>query len=660
MLSAHPTSSAGTSEVWGDADIALGLRATPPLSDEVFDRRPARSAQRRYVLVADARLDNRSELIRALHIDPAIARTSSDADVILASLERWDLDCVGHFVGDFAFVAWDTMRRRLLLARDPLGFRALHIHRTERLVAVSTTASGLHAVPDVPYALDEERLIKYLLGLTPDGATTFFQGIQRVRAGHIVEISASGVREHRFWQIGTGETIRLRSPEEYAEALVSHLDDAVRARLRGTSRVASHLSGGLDSSAVTTAAAALLAQTGGTVTAYTAVPRDGYSGEAPRHRIIDEGPYAAMTAAKYPNIEHVLVRSSARSAIDDLELDVALLEQPSVVVRNNPYNYDIADDARRRGLRVLLTGGFGNAGWSYDGFALLPELVRSGRLVRWATEAAAIARRGPMSWRGIAAASFGPWVPSRLWVALHRNFDLASEASEFISVNRERVPEAEIRERLQAARVDPAGRPFRDGREERLFMLLDADVGSFTTAMRAGWGIELRDPTADIRLLDFTSRVPTDQFFRNGVPKAVTRLALAGRLPSQVVQEQRRGLQSADWHVALSGARERVRHELELLGRCPLAASLIDTRRLVRLVDSWPSDGFHRDVTAGTYGEMLLAALAAGRFIRRIEERRSTRNAALDSTDLTIEYAGMGVGTGGGQPSMAVGAARRG
>ncbi|MFN7981288.1 MAG: asparagine synthase-related protein [Vicinamibacterales bacterium] len=657
MLAAQGRLGERPSQVWSDANIALGARLTPRLPEDSFDRQPLVSSHSPFVLIADARLDNQPELTRALGIDAATASATSDADLILAALERWGIECGGRLIGDFAFAAWDTQRRRLLLARDPLGFRALHIHRTETLVAVSTTARGLHALPDVPYALDEDRLIDYLLGLGASPTRTFFEGIQRIKAGHLIEISADGIREHRFWNPGKGSTIRLRSPREYAEALLGHLDEAVDARLRGVSAVATHLSGGLDSSAVTTAAATLLATRGGGVTAYTSVPRADYSGEAPRDRIIDEGPYAAMTAAMYSNIQHVLIRSAERSPLDDLEMDVTLLEQPSIVIRNNAYVYSIADDVRRRGLRVLLTGGFGNAGWSYDGFALLPELVRSGRMLRWTREAAAVVRNGPMSWRGVAAASFGPWAPANLWVALHRVFGRQPEAVPFVALNPQRVSEGEVRERLRAANVDHAGRPFRDSLDERLSMIRGADVGSFTSAMLEGWGIDLRDPTADVRLLDFTLRVPTDQFFRSGVPKALTRNALATRLPAQVTQERRRGLQSADWHVPLSGARDRVRREVELLSRCPQAASLIDTSRLTRMVDSWPTDGWHREDVAIEYSETLLAAIAAGRFIRRVAERSVCRTASLDTASQLGDEP-VGAGAGSGLPALSVTAER--
>ena len=78
----------------------------------------------------------------------------------------------------------------------------------------------------------------------------------------------------------------------YVEAFLEIFDEAVRCRLRTTGAIATELSAGLDSGAVAATAARLLAPTGATLSAYTAVPRPGFSGIVPYGLIADEGPYA--------------------------------------------------------------------------------------------------------------------------------------------------------------------------------------------------------------------------------------------------------------------------------------------------------------------------------------------------------------------------------
>src|SRR5690606_13893030 len=112
-------------------------------------------------------------------------------------------------------------------------------------------------------------------------------------------------------------------------------DLATRAQLRGTNgRIGAHLSGGLDSSAVTATAARLLAPSGGKVIAFTAVPREGFTAGHPR-RLVDEGPLAAETAAMYGNIEQVFIRSGHVSPLAGLDRMFFLYDRPIL----NPANW---------------------------------------------------------------------------------------------------------------------------------------------------------------------------------------------------------------------------------------------------------------------------------------------------------------------------------
>src|SRR5262249_15519317 len=157
------------------------------------------------------------------------------------------------------------------------------------------------------------------------GAQSFFLGIERVEPGHVVAVALNGVAARRHWQPGRGR-ITLRRSEDYNAVLRNLLDQAVRCRLRGQREEGAFLSGGLDSGAVAAHAARLLARSG-RVIGFTAVPREGYDGPAPRNRVVDEGTHAAATAALHPNMQHVLVRSGGRSPLDDLDRSFWLFDR---------------------------------------------------------------------------------------------------------------------------------------------------------------------------------------------------------------------------------------------------------------------------------------------------------------------------------------------
>ena len=602
---------------WSDSAVALGRRLMRLLPEDAFDRQPLVGGEGRYILVADVRLDNRDELTETLRIPAPQARTLCDAAILLAAVERWDESCLGRLVGDYAFAAWDVVRRRLLLARDPLGQRPLHYHRGNKFFAFASMPKGLHALPEVPYAPDEERIAEFLVLMPETGTQSFFLGIERVQPGHVVTVTAEGLVTRRHWQ-PSRRRIALRRPEDYSEALRDLLDQAVFCRLRGTGDVGASLSGGFDSGAVAATAARLLAPSGRRVIAFTGVPREGYDGPAPRTGIIDEGPHAAATAALYPNIEHVLVRNEGRSPLADLDRRFFLLERPVRGICATGWSISFENAVRKRKLRVLLGGGLGNMGLSYDGMELLPELFRSGRWLRLWWEASALVASQRMRWRGVLANTFGPWCPPALWGWVNEiGGKYAPEVGDYTAINPHRLDELGLPARARARNHDLFYRPWKDGFAMRLHNLQTIDPGNFHKGGLGGLQVDYRDPTADVRLLEFCFAVPTEQFLRDGLLRALARRALADRLPKQVLEETRAGVQVADWHEDLSAARDCVVDELDRLEACPAAATALDLPRLRRLTENWPAGGWERSEVEKRYRYALLRGIAVGHFLRR-------------------------------------------
>jgi asparagine synthase (glutamine-hydrolysing) len=121
-----------------------------------------------------------------------------------------------------------------------------------------------------------------------------------------------------------------------------------------------------------------------------------------------------------------------------------------------------------------------------------------------------------------------------------------------------------------------------------------------------------------MRLLEFCFAVPTEQFLRDGLPRALARRTLADRLPKQVLEPTTRPvLQVADWHEDLTAARDSVVEELDRLEACPAAAATLDLPRLRRLIENWPSAGWERREVLVPYRYTLLNAIAVGHFLRR-------------------------------------------
>ena len=603
-------------DAWSDREIALGrcLKRFTPEDD--LDRQPLVGASG-VVLVADARIDNRDELARNLGLQARRLAETSDAELLLRAYERWEADAFDRIFGNFACAIWEPAHRRLVLAKDALGMRPLYYHRGPGFVAFASMPKGLHALPEVPYEPDEDRVVAFLMLTPEEGGQTFFKGVEKVEHGSFVTVTQARVESRRHWR-PRRESLRLGSPDAYAEALRAQLDQAVASSLRGEREVAAHLSAGYDSASVAATAARLLAPVGGRVHAFTSVPREGYVHVGRRPRLVDEGPLAAATARLYPNIEHTLVRTAGRSPLRALDRNFLLYERPVINLCNEVWGDAINDAARDRGLRVLLTGGMGNLTLSYTGDELLPELIRQGRLVRWLHEARGLHASQQVRWVSVLARSLGPWFPAWLWKLARRiNGASGNNLFSYTMLRPSRVEALRLRERAKARRQDLAYRPWKDGFEGRMWMIDRGDRGSWQKGMIAGWGLDVRDPTADRRLVEFCLSVPTEQFMRDGVPRALARRALADRLPAEVLNAPLKGYQAADWHEGLSAARDEVAAEVERLAACAPASVALATERMQQLVRDWPQSDWNDHEVVEPYRLALLRGISAGHFLRR-------------------------------------------
>lgn len=610
MLAAQ-TIYGGVAAQWDDGDLALGRSLKRLLPEDIHDLGP-QVAPSGNVLAADLRLDNREALAR----DLAIAGQSGlcDAAILLAALERWGEDALDRILGDYAFAYWRRGERTLWLGRDPLGMRPLHYHRSRGLFAFSSMPKGLHALAEVPRAPDEEAILPYLALLPQSDTRSFFKGIERVSPGHVLTVTREGQSMRRYWRPGRAR-LRLKA-SEYVEGLRHHLDEAVRVRLRGESHVAAHLSGGLDSAAVAATAAQLLAPGGGRVTAFTAVPREGYDLPAPGSAFADEGPNAALTAAMYPNIEHVLVRAGPRSPIENLDRNFQLFELPVLNLCNTVWLEAINDEAAARKLKVLVAGALGNANFSYDGMAAFAELFRAGRWLTWLGLFGGAWRKRRIGRTNMLAATFAPWMSDGLWRRYAEwSGSGQGDLGDHSLLSRDRI---EAMRRLGEERGhDVQYRPPKSGYDARMGMLVRMDGGNYVKGLLAGWNIDFRDPTCDRRLIEYCLSIPTEAFIAGGVPRVLARKVLADRLPQPVLDETRRGYQGADWHEGASAARGRMLEELEALAENEPAVRVMDLGRMRRLVEDWPSSGWHAKAVLLPYRAALLRGLSVGHFIRR-------------------------------------------
>ena len=248
MLRALEIYGADRSAFVEDGPFAMGSHLLRLLPEDQWDHQPLRPGDSKGRLVADARIDNRETLARELDISAGAAAELADSDFVMKAWERWGEDSVKHLIGAFAFAVWQPEKKRLFIARDPIGERPLYFCQVGGLFAFASMPGGLLTLPGVDMSLDEEMLALYVALLPQPPGRTLFRHIQKVAQGHSMTITPGGVTQRQYWKIGDTRALRLPNDAEYLEAFRQCFDEAVRCRLRTTGGIGTELSGGLDSS----------------------------------------------------------------------------------------------------------------------------------------------------------------------------------------------------------------------------------------------------------------------------------------------------------------------------------------------------------------------------------------------------------------------------
>jgi len=604
--------------------IALGIELAHMLPEDRFDRQPLKGADGGLYLVADARIDNRPELAEALGLSADRTTTIGDADYILAAWERWGEEALDRLKGSFAFIMWDARARILRLVRDPLGQRPLFVHRAPGRIHVASMAKGLHALPDIPRAPDAERMRDHIALLPQVGPRSFFAGIDRVEPGQMLRIYGDGRTDQVDWYDRTQDrSPRFARVDDYVDAFRELFDRAIADSLRTTGGVASHLSAGRDSGLVSVSAAAELAKSGRRLTAYTHVPLPGANLPPVTGRFGNEGPGAARAAAMYPNIDHVLVDCAERTVGDEFDRHFFYCEYPVLNPTNSLWDSEIARQAAARGATMLLNGQFGNMTVSTLGTQRLAELVARGRLLRWSREVAALHRNRHDSLRGLLSVSLVPHLPIPIVLLLRRLFGRQDYVvSEYTALREDLARSETFRSHVETIGFDTHFRAWGDVHAMRRMVLWRVDhLGQHMKGMLAATGLDSRDPTSDIRLVEFLSGVPTDVFLRDGQTAWLFNQAFGDRLPAETVEARTKGLQSADWPTRMRQALPALRSELERARHSPTAVALMDMDGLLADASAFPESDADLANTQHNmrYHIRLMRGVSVAHFLRKLE-----------------------------------------
>ena len=215
---------------------------------------PITNEDRTLWIIFNGEIFNYPELRQELLAKGHIFSTHSDTEVILHLYEEKGSQCLADLNGQFAIAIYDVRKQSLFLARDRMGIRPLfYTCQNGSFYFASEIKSLFNADAGISREIAPQIISEIFTFWSPAGEETVFTGVKQLLPGHFMEVNASGMQNpERYWSIPFCPNVPgSRTEESYAEELRALLIDSVRLRLRADVPVGAYLSGGLDSSAIT-------------------------------------------------------------------------------------------------------------------------------------------------------------------------------------------------------------------------------------------------------------------------------------------------------------------------------------------------------------------------------------------------------------------------
>ena len=259
----------------------------------------------------------------------------------------------------------------------------------------------------------------------------------------------------------------------------------------------------------------------------------------------------------------------------------------------------------------------GNMTFSFDGKTRPGELLKKGDLLGFWRQGHALAREKRMNWKGYWAQALGPWMPTVLWRIISRIRGRIAVLGDYSAVKESAVEAYDLKGRARDLGHDLEYRSEADAFAQRLRILRRVDFGNYAKGVTGGWGLDVRDPTSDRRLVEYCLALPTEAYLNDGLPRRLARVGLTDRLPAVVLEERRKGYQAADWFENVQASRESLLQEVRRLRNVDGVADVLDLDRLETLLESMPVKGWTTRETMRDYRLVVLRAVSVGHFMRK-------------------------------------------
>jgi asparagine synthase (glutamine-hydrolysing) len=329
-----------------DKYVGLGMRRLS-IIDLTSGRQPITSSDDRFLIFFNGEIYNYKELKKELG-KKYIFKTQTDTEVILHLYEEFGENMLTKLRGMFTLCIYDTEEKKVFLARDFFGIKPLYyLTQDEKIVAFSSEIKSFYSISGFTPKVNDTAVYNYLSFQYNPLTETFFKGVYKLPPAHYmtIDLVSDKVEIKKYWSFQFEQDKTLKE-KETAEDIYKVVRDSVEHHMIADVPVGAFLSGGVDSSIITTLMQEIRGKNPSTDSGLVKTFTVGFSS-------LTEGKEAKETS-DFLGTDHTEITVGPDEYFDSLEKVVYHFDEP-VADPSAVGLYFVAREAKKK-VKVVLSG----------------------------------------------------------------------------------------------------------------------------------------------------------------------------------------------------------------------------------------------------------------------------------------------------------------
>lgn len=515
--------------IYINGKVGLGHRRLSIIDITSAGHQPMTNEDKSIWLTYNGEIYNFTELKKYLIKKGHIFKSHTDTEMVIHSYEEWGENCIEKFNGMFAFGLYDFAQKKLFLARDRFGKKPLYYYSSSNFFIFASEIKAIIAHPAVTKRINIKALYKYFLFEYIPEPDSIFENIYKLDAGTFLILKDGTAEIKKYWDIKFN-TQNIRE-EEACENIIALLKKSIKLRLISDVPLGIFLSGGIDSSAITTLLSEMMPA--GKIKTFSI----GFEDES-----FDESNYARRMA-DYLGVEHYEEKLDPYMMINILPEIIEKLDEP--FADNSIIPTYLLSKFTRNYVTVALGGDGGDELFAgYDTF-LANYYLRNFRVPKIIVKSlsSVVKKIFPVSENNISpdfiikktldGLSYNPEIREQVWLGA---FSMEAQKDLFLNYDKEIDVLSPIK-KLNFDNLTLIQKIILS--YIKLYLLGDILTKVDRASMMCS--LEVRAPFLDYEFAEYVNNLKDDFKIRHGMRKYILKKAMKSKMPDEIINRKKKG-----------------------------------------------------------------------------------------------------------------------